>query len=277
MNYIELVFSVSPKEPTTEIIITELAEYGFDSFVETDDGAKAYIPEHLYSKELLSGISILNENTAIKYTINQIPQQNWNSFWENNFNPIIIEDQCCIRASFHQQMPEVKYDIVINPKMSFGTGHHETTTLMIEEMLQMNFKDQSVLDMGSGTGVLAILASKMGASDVLAVDVDEWAYENAKENIVLNGIDKVDVMKGDASILHKKVFNTILANINKNILLKDIPIYISSLNKNGSLLLSGFFENDVEVLLAKCESLGLTFANKRLKNTWAQLHLKKNK
>ena len=269
MDYIEVTFKVEPRNPGTDILIAGLADYGFESFSETEDGVQAYIQSPGFSENALRDLSVLN-NSAFKVTWTKqlITDQNWNSVWESNFTPIHIAGKCCIRAPFHPD-PGVEYDIIIQPKMSFGTGHHDTTALMIEKMLGIDMANRPVLDMGCGTGVLAILASMRGANPVTAIDTDDWAYLNTLENLEVNGINNVAVYKGDASILEGKNFNVILANINRNVLLTDIKHYSRVLTPGGHLALSGFFESDIEALTLEANRHGLYLKEKMARNSWA--------
>jgi len=272
MDYIELACEVQPRQPASEILIAELADLGFESFVETDNGFLAYIPAPEFNenrvKETIANSQLTSELKKLHW--NFIKDQNWNEQWEKSYDPIII-DNCIVRAPFHKPEKKFQFDIVIEPKMSFGTGHHATTSLMIEAMLDLNFEDTNVLDMGCGTSVLAILASMKGAKSVLAVDIEEWAYQNSLENAKQNKCDNITVLMGDSSVLEAKKFNVILANINRNVLLKDIPVYVNSLLKSGKLLLSGFFETDIPLLKQKAEAEGLVFNKQKLKNEWAML------
>lgn len=269
--YIGYTFKVEPFQPGTEILIAELGYAGFESFVETPDGVIAYIQVGDHSESILESIYILNSSEfEITYNFETIEQTNWNAEWEKNFNPIVVGDQCAIRAPFHDPF-DVKYDIIIEPKMSFGTGHHETTHMMIEHVLASDFTKKSVLDMGCGTGVLAILAMKKGASRVEAIDIDNWCYLNSLENISRNDCDQITVLEGDASLLEGKQFDVIIANINRNILLNDLSTYVACLNKNASLFLSGFYDSDFELVQESCENLGLKFETKRTRNNWVAL------
>src|SRR5690606_37206842 len=228
--YIGYYFKVEPLQPAVEILIAELGYAGFESFVETDEGVTAYIQKDEWNAAILDDIQILNSDEfEISFTFEEIEQTNWNEEWEKNFNPIIVDNVCSVRAPFHPK-PDVKYDIIIEPKMSFGTGHHETTHMMIQYILKNDFKNKSVLDMGCGTGVLAILAEKQGAVAVDAIDVDNWCYLNAIENVDRNECHHINVYQGDASLLSGKRYDVIIANINRNILLEDIPVYANCLN-----------------------------------------------
>ena len=269
--YIGYTFKVEPVQPGTEILIAELGFAGFESFVETSDGVIAYIQEGDHFPMILESIQILDsEEFAIVYEFETIAQTNWNAEWEKNFNPILVDDHCAIRAPFHEPF-NVKYDIVIEPKMSFGTGHHETTHMMIQHILAADFKDKSVLDMGCGTGVLAILAEKKGATFLEAIDIDNWCYLNSLENVSRNDCHHITVLEGDASLLKGKQFDVIIANINRNILLKDLGTYGACLNNKGSLFLSGFYDSDCELIETSCNELGLKLEKKRTRNNWVAL------
>lgn len=269
--YISYTFKVKPTQPGSEILIAELGYAGFESFVETLDGVIAYIQQSEHFDSILESINILkSEEFEITYSFETIMQTNWNAEWEKNFNPIVVGDQCAIRAPFHDPF-DVKYDIIIEPKMSFGTGHHETTHMMIEHILASDFTNKSVLDMGCGTGVLAILSKKNGAQVVEAIDIDNWCYLNSIENISRNDCGEISVLQGDASLLKGKRFDVIIANINRNILLEDLSTYAACLNEYGSLFLSGFYDSDCELIKTSCLKLGLKFETKRIRNSWVAL------
>lgn len=273
MSYIELTVIVEPKEQGSDVLIAELSEIGFESFIEDNNGFFAYIKEENYLEQEVKKM-ILNyaDLFKISYASKNIPQQNWNREWENNFQPIGVDEKCYIRAPFHDPKKSFLYDIIIEPKMSFGTGHHHTTQLMIKKLLKLDIKNKAILDMGCGTGVLAILASLMGANPITAIDTDEWSYQNSIENLEKNTINNVLVHKGNAEILLGKLFHTILANINKNVLLNDMPVYVQSIEKNGNLLLSGFFETDESEICQKANELGLRLEEKMINSQWAMLH-----
>ena len=211
-----------------------------------------------------------SDEFEISYTFENIEPTNWNEEWEKNFNPIIVDDVCSVRAPFHEK-PNTQYDIIIEPKMSFGTGHHETTHMMIQHILKNDFEDKSVLDMGCGTGVLAILAEMKGAKNIDAVDYDNWCYLNSLENVERNNCKNITVIEGDASILKSKKYDIIIANINRNILLNDMKTYVSCLNKNGILFLSGFYNEDILVIKEECERQMLKFEEKLERNNWISL------
>lgn len=275
MNYIEYNFSISPKEIGAEILIAELGELNFESFVETETGVLAYIQKIHWSETILDDIFILsNPEFEISYQITEIEQVNWNEEWEKNFTPIVVDDICTVRATFHQK-PDTQYDIVIDPKMSFGTGHHETTYMMLQHLLKMNLRGKKVLDMGCGTGILAIMAAHKGATDIQAIDIDAWCYENSKENIILNGFEFIEVKEGDASLIENQQFDVIIANINRNILLSDIPIYARSMKPNAEILLSGFYVEDMSIITQKCNENNLIFVENIERNNWVSVKYKK--
>ena len=250
--YIGYDFIVSLPQPATEILIAELGYVGFDSFVENEKGVTAYIQKDKWNAFILDDINILSSKEfEITFEFNEIEQTNWNEEWEKNFEPIVVDNQVTVRAPFHDK-PTTKYDLVIEPKMSFGTGHHETTYMMIQHILKNDFKNKSVLDMGCGTGVLAILAEKVGANELDAIDIDNWCYVNSLENVERNDCEKVSVYEGDVKLLDGNNYDIIIANINRNILLVDIPRYTKCLNKNGTLFLSGFYKEDIQMIESKC-------------------------
>jgi ribosomal protein L11 methyltransferase len=271
LNYIEYAFKVSPKEPTTEILIAQLGFAGFESFVENEDGLNAYIQENDWSETILDTIQILkSDEFTISYTKNKIEQTNWNTEWEKNFNPIQVKNTISVRAPFHEN-PNLKYDIIIEPKMSFGTGHHETTHLMLEHLLDLDLQHKKVLDMGCGTGILAIFSELKGAQPIDAIDIDNWCYENSIENINRNNCEHISVYEGDASLLAMKKYDIIIANINRNILLNDMATYFKSLNKEGCILLSGFYQEDIPVIDKAASELGLDLTHVLERNNWVAL------
>lgn len=266
--FLEYRFSISPLQPATDILIAELGALGFDSFVETQEGLLAYVKKELWNPVELGNIGIFtNKDFSIEYEVSEIEQENWNVKWEENFDPINVDNQCVVRAPFHDKQ-DVAYDIVITPKMSFGTGHHETTHMMLQLVLALDLKDKSVLDMGCGTGVLAILAAMKGAGSVDAIDIDNWSYLNAMENVSGNDCELVKVFEGDVNLLTDQRYDFILANINRNILLSDIPMYAGHLKKGGGLLLSGFYKEDLDRISKECEAWGLSFQENMEKNNW---------
>ncbi|WP_347157838.1 50S ribosomal protein L11 methyltransferase [Pontibacter chitinilyticus] len=268
MDFIEITLHVNAD--FADILTAELGELGFDAFVEAEDGLSAYIEEDKYSQQALDDtLARYAHLVEATYTVQTIARQNWNEEWERNFEPLYIGDQVSVRASFHAKPTQAKYDIVINPKMSFGTGHHETTTLMIENQLTLDHQGKRVLDMGCGTGILAIMAGELGAAEIVAVEIEDWTVENARENAALNHYGSIDVRLGGAETIHgEKPFDIILANINRNVLLEDMPAYKAVLHPQGWLLLSGFYTEDLPVIRERAEALGLHFVSHRVKNNW---------
>ncbi|MDR0865373.1 MAG: 50S ribosomal protein L11 methyltransferase [Candidatus Symbiothrix sp.] len=279
MNYYELKLTLLPNtEINRDVCSALLAEIGFESFVESDKGLDAYIPEKLYSEENMAGVleNLPLPDTTIKYHIELVKSRDWNEEWEKNFfQPIIIDNQVVIHSSFHKDIPKSPYDIVIDPKMAFGTGHHSTTGLMVSYLLELDLKNKSFLDMGCGTAVLAILAKMKGANPVTAIDIDEWAYENSLENIRLNNTPDIQVALGDASILGKAVYDIIFANINRNILLNDIPVYASCMHSGAALFMSGFYQEDLDSIINKCREHQLQFVSYKEKDNWTAVYFSK--
>ena len=268
MNYIEYDFTVSPTEMGAEILMAELAEVGFDSFEDTPTGIKAYIPKDSWNEQILEDIYLLsNPEFTISYQITEIEQVNWNEEWEKNFSPIVVEDLCTVRANFHP-VPNTRYDIVITPKMSLCTGHHETTYMMLQQLLPLSLEGAKVLDMGCGTGILAIMAALRGAHDITAIDIDPWCVENATENVQQNDCSFITIKEGDVSLIAGEQYNLILANINRNILLSDIPAYTQALLPQGLLLVSGFYVEDLPTIKEKCQEVGLTYLSHIERNRW---------
>lgn len=267
MVYFELKCTAPGDEGQSEILVARLAEIGFESFDLENGGLKAYIPAYLYGSHLLP---LLDSNIfkGITYSVSEIADTNWNEVWESNYEPVLIEEQCYIRAPFHPHRPDVAYELLIEPKMSFGTAHHATTHMMISYCLSEDLAGKSLLDMGCGTAVLAILARIRGANPVLAVDNDEWAYENSCENIVRNNTSDIIVIHGDCKVLEGRKFDVILANINRNILLNDLPAYADCIFSGGILVLSGFYFDDLEMIAAKAHELGLVADGFKEKNSW---------
>jgi len=266
--YISYTFILKPIEPAREILIAELGMANFESFVETDNGFIAYIQEDAWHEAILNDIHLLQSTDFnIEYTKETIAQTNWNSEWEKNFNPIFVADKVSIRAPFHEKR-EAEYDIVIEPKMSFGTGHHETTHLMVQHLLELDLVDKKVLDMGCGTSILAILSEMRGAKAIDAIDIDNWCYVNSLENAARNNCKNISVYEGDASLLSNKKYDVIIANINRNILLNDIKTYANCLDNGGILLLSGFYEEDIPLIDTEANKNGLKLQEYKSRNNW---------
>ena len=271
-HYLGYHFTVEPKDPGNEILIAELGEKPFESFVENDHGLVAYIKKELLTADLLEDIFILSSpEFSISYTVEEIEQVNWNEEWEKNFDPIDVDGRCHVRAPFHPKT-DAEFDIVIEPKMSFGTGHHETTHMMIQHLLGMDLKGKTALDMGCGTAILAILASMKGALTVDAIDIDNWCYLNSLENVARNQRENITVEEGDKSLLPGRRYDVIIANINRNILLDDMAQYTQCLNPGGHLLLSGFYHHDIPAIDECCRELGLQMQNQLERNAWVSLH-----
>lgn len=277
MNYIELKYPKPADEITSDLLVSDLGEAGFESFSEDELFISAYIPEKDFLLENLFDLAPLKkfyDDGVLE--INLIEDQNWNAVWESNYPPVLIANRCFVRAPFHEPDPKAEFNILIKPKMAFGTAHHETTELMTELLLETDVAGKVVLDMGCGTGVLAILASMKGAERITAIDFDEWAYKNSLENVEVNSIENIEVLMGDAEKINtSEKFDLILANINKNTLLKDLSVYASALKGDGQLFLSGFYDSDLEDISKKAMENGLIFDSSRTKNKWtAAVYLK---
>ncbi len=275
-TYIGYHFTIVPLQPASDILMAELGEIGFESFVETETGFSAFIPKTDWNPDALHKLQVLNSGEfSIVYEKEEIAPVNWNSEWEKNFEPIEIENTVSIRAPFHE-VGTVQYNLIIEPKMSFGTGHHETTHLMVQHLLKLDLQNKKVLDMGCGTAVLAILAEKLGAQPIDAIDIDPWSYENALENVERNACKYISVYEGDANLLTNQNYDVIIANINRNILLQDLSTYTKVLKKEGILLLSGFYVEDIPSIneIASLNHLDLVLTIER--NNWVGLRYIKN-
>ncbi len=274
MNYQEVTFVLEPLLPAREVLVAELAELGFESFVETDEGVKAYIVAADWNEGLLAELMTSQiEDQKIEWTSIEIEAVNWNAEWEKSFDPIIVDNKCLIRAPFHEVEGSFEYVINIEPKMSFGTGHHSTTHLMMGEMMNMDWKGKHVLDMGAGTAVLAILAEMMGAESADAIDIDEWAYLNSLENLERNNCTRIKSYQGGAELLTNQEYDIILANINRNILLRDMKEYVKVLKTGGEILFSGFYTQDIPELERVGGELGLKLVLQRERNEWCLLKM----
>ena len=269
--YLGYHFTIEPKELGSEILIAELGELPFESFVESEFGITAYIQKQFWHEAILEDLFLLDSpQFTISYTIEEIEQVNWNEEWEKNFEPIDVDGNCHVRAPFHPKT-DAEFDIVIEPKMSFGTGHHETTHMMIQHLLEIDVTNMKTLDMGCGTAILAILAEMKGAQPVDAIDIDNWCYLNSIENAERNHCKHITVYECKVAILTDQKYDLIIANINRNILLNDMQSYVNCLLPNGLLLLSGFYEEDVPFIDASCTEKGLTYVKKFQRNNWVSL------
>ncbi|HNY01797.1 MAG TPA: 50S ribosomal protein L11 methyltransferase, partial [Bacteroidales bacterium] len=245
MDYVEInVTDLAGYDP--EIVIARLGDLGCESFEVTETGVKAYIREdQFHTGQVESHVREMADEIGFRVEVTTIEDRNWNEEWERAYEPVVIDGRCCVRAPFHQPAPGVEYDLVIEPRMSFGTAHHETTSLMIGMLMEEPAEGKRVLDMGCGTGVLAVLAHRMKAASVVAIDNDEWAYANALDNMINNDTTSVRVIRGEADAIPEPGFDLVLANINRNVLLNDIPAYAARMNPGAVLLLSGFYEEDL--------------------------------
>lgn len=280
MKYLEFIFHTEPcTEVVNDVLSAVLGEVGFESFVEQEGGIAAYIQTALYDEEALKSAlgSFPLADTTLTYTYKEAEDKDWNEEWEKNFfQPIVIGNRCVIHSTFHHDVPQAEYDIVINPQMAFGTGHHETTSLIIGELLEADLQGKALLDMGCGTSILAILARMRGAAPCTAIDIDEWCVRNSLENIELNHVDNISVFQGDASILPDKgPFDVVIANINRNILLNDMKHYVARMNPGARLFMSGFYTDDIPAIREEAERNGLRFVHHKEKNRWAAVQFEK--
>lgn len=273
MKYLEVTFTVTPTSETANDIIAALAaELGFESFVESPQGTIGYLPAHLFDEQALTDAltDFPMPDTHITFTSCEMEDKNWNEEWEKNFfEPIVVDSRCVIHSTFHKDYPKADFDIIINPQMAFGTGHHQTTRLIISYLLDIDLQDKTVLDMGCGTSILAILASMRGAKALTAIDIDEWCVNNSIDNFALNHIDNIKVFQGDASSLAAEgPFDIIIANINRNILLADMQYYVARMNEGAEIYFSGFYESDLPLIQAEAERLGLRYLSHRVEKEW---------
>lgn len=273
MKYLEIKLVITPSDPWKEIFTSMMADAGCDSFMdgEGEDDLLCYIPEKDYDESAIKEIVEDHGFSDVKvaWSVQEMPDKDWNAEWEANYTPVMIADRCYVRAPFHPACQDAEYEIIIEPKMSFGTAKHATTYQMAEYVLETDVKGKALLDMGAGTGVLAILAHMRGANPVTAIDIDEWAYRNGLENVEHNHCPEVKVLLGDASILGDEKYDIILANINRNILLNDIPTYVGCLNEHGLLFMSGFYDGkDLEAIKECCEKNGMQYVSHKVKDQW---------
>jgi ribosomal protein L11 methyltransferase len=279
MKYIQVAFSFTAIEAyQQDLLIAELGDIGFNTFEEVEGGFLAFVDLSNYSEDQLKNVLEQFEGEfECNYTVSEIEGKNWNEEWEKNFEPLIINDQCYVRATFHEARPEYLYEIVIDPKMAFGTGHHQTTTMMMQYLLETDVEDKEILDMGCGTAILAILAAKKGAGRLLAIDNDEVCYLSSVENAALNGITNLDALCGGKEVIPDATFDMILANINRNILLDQIPTYAKVLKAQGSIFFSGFYESpDLQMIKEACEPFGMKYINHKKIGEWVAACFEKN-
>ena len=276
MEYIEVDIEIEKSEVFSDIVVARLNEIEFETFLENDNGVRCYIQATLFDKKKLDiELDKIKQYTKLNFNINHVSQKNWNEEWEKNFKPVQINSHCLIRSEFHNNSGNFKDEIIITPKMSFGTGHHETTFLMINELYNLDLNDKSILDMGSGTGVLSIVASKNGAKQVVGIDIDEWAFQNSIDNAKLNNTQNISFLHADINIIENQYFDIILANINRNIIEKDIEGYYNLLIDKGDLLISGFLEEDVDFIINLSINNRFNVINKKNKGQWSMVHLRK--
>lgn len=278
MKYIQVSFSFDQiEEYQQDLLISELGDIGFNTFEDTTAGFAAFIEQDVYSEaELKAVLAAFDDDFNCRYEVLAIEGQNWNEEWEKNFEPLIISDQCYVRATFHEAQPKYPYEIVIDPKMAFGTGHHQTTTMMMEYILSADVSGKEILDMGCGTGILAILAAKRGAARLVAIDYDEVCYESTLENTALNGITSLQAICGGKEVIPKEQYDIILANINRNILLDQIPVYAGVLKTEGYIFFSGFYESpDLDMITQACATFGIHYVDHKKMGDWVAACFKK--
>lgn len=270
MAYLEIRFSPIHSEDEQSILMAGLLEKGFESFMEEESALVAYIPANIYNEDMMKDPAFFrHHHPEVKFEVKLLEDKNWNQEWESNYHPVTIAGQCHVRAPFHPHLENIAYEIIIEPKMAFGTAHHETTRLMATWLLELDVEAKVVLDMGCGTGILAILANKIGAQYVIGIDNDEWAWRNGLDNFRINEVTEGNVYQGDAALIGKDRFDIILANINRNVLLQDMKAYCEGLRENGVLLLSGFYQKDMETITASASASGLHLIGVRNLNDWA--------
>lgn len=275
MQYIKIAFSLpGAEEYQKDLLVSDLADIGFNTFEDTSAGFDAFIDSGAYDQaQLAEVLSSFEGQLAYQYTVTEIAAQNWNEEWEKNFEPLIISDDCYVRATFHPAQPQYRYEIVIDPKMAFGTGHHQTTTMMMRYILEADLKGQKILDMGCGTGILAILASKVGAGELLAIDNDEVCYQSTLENAALNQVTNLEAACGSKEAIPETTFDAILANINRNILLDQISTYAGVLAPEGSIFFSGFYETpDLEMITQECKKFNIDYKDHKKIGDWVAAH-----
>ena len=276
MDYTKVSANIEPNtQNNRDILSAILSQFEYDSFEETESGLNAFIKTELFNEDDIKNSIVINEEIVINYTIEKIKGENWNKIWEENFNPVFLNENCVIRASFHKIDPMPEIDVIIDPKMAFGTGHHNTTFLAAQELFETKIKNKYILDMGCGTGILSIIASQLGAKEIIAIDNDSDATQSTIENLKLNKIKNVKTILGDAKTLKKyKDFDLIIANINRNILLNDMGKYAEVLSSKGRIILSGFYKIDLPILVDKAKTFNLELDKFSIKEDWTMAILK---
>ncbi len=275
MNYVHCHFKLTEPTPWSEILITYLAEIEFESFEQNENKVEAYIQKPLFDENKVNSL-LENIQTETTFIHKEIEDKNWNAEWEKSFSPIYIDKQCIIRAPFHEKKEGFEQEIIINPQMSFGTGHHQTTYLIMKAMFGIDFENKTVLDMGSGTGILAILAEKLGCKEAVAIDIDEWAYHNTIDNLKLNDCAKIKVQEGGAELLTEpNKYEVVLANINRNILTNDMESYVASMRKGAEIYFSGFYTSDVTIIEKEANNNGLSMIDTKEREGWAMVKCEK--
>lgn len=276
MDYIRITLQLTPDiQDFRDLLMATLGEIGFESFVENEADVEAYIPVRLTFEDELRKVDF---SPLFTFTFKKelIPDQNWNELWEKNyFKPLLIANTCVIRAPFHIDFPKAQYEIIIEPNMAFGTGNHETTTMMIEHIIELPVAGKTILDMGCGTGILSIFASMKGAKAIKAIDIDQWSFESTRDNSTINHCNNIEVVVGDASSIGNNHYDIILANIHKNVLIEDMEKYYNALNTGGALVMSGFYEHDLHDIQQRASTLNFSYINCKQKNKWVAATFKK--
>ena len=277
MKYVRCILELQPLPPATDIFIAALSELGFESFEETELGLKAYIQESDWDEVAFLGIPFFqNEAWKVNTRWEVVEPENWNAVWERDYKPIEVRGKCVVRAPFHKEPRDTEYDIVISPKMSFGTGHHQTTRLMLDYLLDLEVAGASVLDVGTGTGVLAILCGLKGAQGITGIDIDPWSVENAIENAARNGQNEIEILEGSMDRVAGRQYDVVLANINRNALTELMPAFTGVLREGGTLLISGFYEEDLPYLKQEAAAHGLVFHSYRVSDLWTAASFEKH-
>ncbi|GAA3980180.1 50S ribosomal protein L11 methyltransferase [Pedobacter ginsengiterrae] len=278
MQYIKAIFKFkSIEEYQQDLLISDLADTGFDTFEDSENGFTAFvIKENFNEQDLIGLLANYAEDFTAEYILEDVADENWNAEWEKNFNPLIIDDVCYVRATFHEPQPSYPYEIVIDPKMAFGTGHHQTTTMVMQYILAADVKDKDILDMGCGTGILAILAAKLGAKTLMAIDYDDICYESTLENAALNNVENLEALCGSKEVIPNEEYDIILANINRNILLDQIGRYAEVLKAEGKIFFSGFYlDPDLSMITAECAKYGIKYIDHKQNGDWVAAQFEK--